>query len=189
MFKIKVFLAGVLLVSGNLVSAGSDLLSSCSNHETRARIVATATAELHVREDLAANDAVRIREYKSVIKSRFNYPVAWCGIFTAYCFKTNGIEPPKGAEWVPSWTADKKRVIYQRGHSENQYPCPGDAVTFYYPKQGREGHVGIVKTWPIEGNYFWTIEGNTNAAGSREGDGVYIKMRRKTDAYKIIRLI
>jgi len=36
-------------------------------------------------------------------------------------------------------------------------------------------HVGFVDQW--QSKYVITVEGNTNEAGSREGDGVYRKRR------------
>ena len=47
----------------------------------------------------------------------------------------------------------------------------GDIVVFNF------SHVGIA-VGPVDANGFVpTVEGNTNAAGSREGDGVYRKLR------------
>jgi hypothetical protein len=43
-----------------------------------------------------------------------------------------------------------------------------------------QGHTGIVVAVDAVG--FHTIEGNTNAAGSREGDGVYRKTHKWSDA-------
>jgi hypothetical protein len=192
MFKTKILLAGVALLFGHLAYSGSDVLNvSCSSPEVRAKIVAIAVGEVGVREDLGANDAVRIREYKRAIHSKFDYPVFWCGIFAAYCYVSSGHADvvPKAPEWVPSWSARKQYVIYARGTSPTQIPCAADVVTFYYTRLGRESHIAIIKEWPIDGDYFYTVEGNTNGAGGREGDGVYIKKRRKTDAYKIMRFV
>ncbi len=41
---------------------------------------------------------------------------------------------------------------------------------------GGKGHTGLVER--MDGYAIHTIEGNTNAAGSREGDGVYRKVRQ-----------
>ena len=48
-------------------------------------------------------------------------------------------------------------------------------IGLYYPHLGRLGHIGIVTGF--DGKNIYTIEGNTNAAGSREGQGVYRKIR------------
>ena len=42
-----------------------------------------------------------------------------------------------------------------------------------------QGHTGIVVA--VDATGFHTIEGNTNAAGSREGDGVYRKLHKWSD--------
>jgi len=117
--------------------------------------------------------------------------VPWCAIFVSWVYTVTGLKDvvPHGPEWVPSWSARPQFVIYKRGVAVNQYPCAGDVVTFYFPSSRQECHIGIVKEWPPKGDYFYTIEGNTNGAGSSDGDGVYIKMRRKTDAYRIMRFI
>jgi hypothetical protein len=176
----------VAILFSHLVAVGSDLLVNCSAPEKRATIISVASAELYVREDLGSNDALRIREYKVVINSKFNYPVEWCAIFVSYVYIKSGLEkfvPNPGKEWVPAWSSrSPKAVIYKRGSTTNQYPCAGDVVTFYYPKLGYEGHIGLVKEWPATGDYFKTIEGNW-------GGGVKIVLRRKSDAYKVMRFV
>lgn len=56
-------------------------------------------------------------------------------------------------------------------------PIPG-SIAIWQMGNGTSGHAGIVI--PLEAdlkNTFRTIEGNTNASGSREGDRVAIKLR------------
>ena len=50
-----------------------------------------------------------------------------------------------------------------------------------------QGHCAIVIAVDSEG--FHTIEGNTNAAGSREGDGVYQKLHRWNYTTDIVRTV
>lgn len=45
----------------------------------------------------------------------------------------------------------------------------------WYSEMGRVGHVGIVER--VDGNYVEVIEANTDAQGSREGQGVWRKRR------------
>lgn len=173
------------LVCGHLVSGSGDLLSQCSAPDKRAKVLAVASAELHVTENLGPDDALRIREYKTIIKSKFNYPVAWCAIFVSYVFTQSNLEPfiPKpGQEWVPAWSAKKQFIIYKARAPDNQLPCPGDVFTVFYPRLGYEGHIGLVKEWPAQGDYFKTIEGNW-------GGGVKVVLRRKTDAYRVLRYV
>lgn len=64
-------------------------------------------------------------------------------------------------------------------------PITGSLVIWRRYKDGKEqwqGHVGIVSKVNPDGS-FYSIEGNTNSAGSREGDSVQEKLRKpiKTD--------
>ena len=59
-------------------------------------------------------------------------------------------------------------------------PQPGDIVCYDF------SHIGIVKR--SFGDKFEAIEGNTNGAGSREGDGVYLKVRPRSLARCFIRI-
>lgn len=60
-------------------------------------------------------------------------------------------------------------------------PQPGDIFTL-----AAASHVGLVKS--VNGSEMVTIEGNTNEAGSREGDGVYEKKRNVSSIRKIVRI-
>jgi hypothetical protein len=191
MYKIKIFFVALGCILGHLVSVGSDLQIEvhCDNLQLRNQIVVTALAEQGFQETSGANDGPRIREYWKAVKG-ISYPVPWCAIFVKWVYTTYHIETP-GNAYVPSWSNKRQYVIYTRGAKDNhQYPCAGDAVTFYYPAMHREAHIGLVAEWPPGGDYFYTVEGNTtNVSGSREGNSVRRKMRRKTDAYKIMRFI
>jgi len=59
-------------------------------------------------------------------------------------------------------------------------PQPGDLVCYDF------SHIGIVKE--SRGDKFVAIEGNTNGAGSRDGDGVYVKTRPRKLARCFIRI-
>jgi len=52
----------------------------------------------------------------------------------------------------------------------------------YFPELRRIGHCGILER--VQGDFVIGIEGNTNVAGSREGDGVYRRMRHKRSIAK-----
>jgi hypothetical protein len=62
----------------------------------------------------------------------------------------------------------------------------GDLFVLYYQRKGRYGHVGLVASL-LPNNQFLSIEGNTNAGGSREGYGVFKRERAVTDRCKFIR--
>ena len=72
-----------------------------------------------------------------------------------------------------------------RNHENNgtfaigETPKPG-AMVIWRMGKGKSGHFGIVESVDIKANTMTTIEGNTNANGSREGDRVAEKLRTVT---------
>lgn len=149
----------------------------------RLAVQETYTAEIGVTEDLGPNDGVRIRQYREAV-SQFDYPVSWCAIFAMYVYHVNDVEYKPANEWVPTWS--NRNVIYAKGKTNNKTPKTGDVFTLFYASLKREGHIGFVDNWQSSGDYFITVEGNTNIAGSREGDGVYRKRRLKASIHKVM---
>ena len=70
-----------------------------------------------------------------------------------------------------------------RGKIQKATPLPGDVMGLYFAHLGRIAHVGIIYRWGEK--KVVTIEGNTNDAGSREGDGVYKKIRLTRQIYAV----
>lgn len=65
----------------------------------------------------------------------------------------------------------------------------GDIICFDFNGRDEEGgtHIGLAVTDEYSDGKFWTVEGNTNSAGSREGDGKYEKSRTRKGVWVIIR--
>lgn len=80
---------------------------------------------------------------------------------------------------------NKKNMVFQKSKHLKEAK-PGDVFTLYYAKLGRIGHTGFYDR-PVNSSVFETVEGNTNMAGSREGDGVYRKKRSYHSTYSISR--
>ncbi|MEU5577771.1 hypothetical protein ABZ791_10820 [Streptomyces huasconensis] len=59
----------------------------------------------------------------------------------------------------------------------NWHPATGSQV-FYGPSGG--DHTGIIIAY--DATFIWAVEANTSDNGSTEGDGVYIRKRRRSDA-------
>ncbi len=139
--------------------------------------------ELGVREATGNNDGVKVEEYLRTTGLGKGYP--WCAAFVYWNFIQLGytvdIEYPA---WTPSYFTEE-RVIYTRGEGFKCQPMPGDVIGIYFRSKGRIAHVGFI--YEITDKYYITIEGNTNSAGSREGDGVMKKYRPKNTIYKISR--
>lgn len=141
------------------------------------------TAEIGVRELTGNNDGEKVKEYLSTCNLGEGY--AWCAAFVNWNFIQVGIETGvKSPAWSPSWFTDTSRVVYKRNWTHNEFKSkPGNVFGLYFTSKGRVAHVGFIE-YENRQNYY-TVEGNTNAAGSREGDGVYRKIRPKQTVYII----
>jgi hypothetical protein len=80
--------------------------------------------------------------------------------------------------FVPSATATY-RNLKNAGYKVSMIPTPGALVYWQRYRDGKgewQGHAGVVSK-VISDTEFYSIEGNTNAGGSREGDSVQEKHR------------
>lgn len=105
---------------------------------------------------------------------------AWCSsyiemvLWKAY---PNRIKELSGL-FVPS-AVNTFRNLRKAGYKDSMVPTVGSFVFWQRMKDGVgqwTGHAGIVVE-VISDKEFKSVEGNTNGAGSREGDGVYLKTR------------
>lgn len=117
------------------------------------------------------------------------YP--WCAAFVSLCVqelvrRNPGayltVTPPREPSvnrFLTRWAPSQDCLIFAPGEKDQQVR-PGDIVVF------RFSHIGIVQK--VGAGAVTTIEGNTNAAGSREGVEVARKTRRFSQIRKFIRL-
>jgi hypothetical protein len=162
-------------------TASKKELSVDARKALQEKVIATFESQVGVKENLGANDSKEIRVYlKSVGISQ---PAYYCAAFVCWGYTVNGVTNPRTA-WSPS-LFPKSNVIDIR----QKVPEPGDAFGVYYNDKGRIAHVGVIKKWPRDSEYFISIEGNTNNDGSRNGDGVYLKRSLKRRAFKVSRWI
>jgi hypothetical protein len=115
-----------------------------------------------------------VRSY--LISVGINFPASWCMAFVYWCYgnasKAIGVKNTavKTGGVLAAWnTADAK---YRA-----KFPSIGSVVIFDHG--GGLGHTGIVEKF--DNLYIYTIEGNTNNNGSREGVAVERKKRKKSD--------
>ena len=114
--------------------------------------------------EIGPNDGPFVKEVLASVGLGPGHP--WCAAFNFYVFREAGFagRVPRSA-WSPDWVRGGRR-----GN-----PHKADVFGIYFPAKGRVAHTGLVE---VAGETFvTTIEGNTNEAGSREGDGVYRKKR------------
>jgi hypothetical protein len=105
---------------------------------------------------------------------------AWCaGFIEMICWKAYPIRIAElKGHFVPS-AVNTYRNLLKAGYKTSMVPEVGAFVFWQRVKDGMgqwQGHCGIVSE-VTDSKTFKSIEGNTNGAGSREGDGVYEKQR------------
>lgn len=148
------------------------------------------TAEIGVREQSGRNDGKQVETYLAYVGLKKGNP--WCAAFVCWSLGKAGIRNPRSG-WSPD-LFPARNVCWQRSMSlrlkkvaggEARCPRKGDVFGIYFPDKKRIAHVGFVDSW--DDKYVITVEGNTNAAGSREGDGVYRKRRLIMSVYQVAR--
>ena len=135
------------------------------------------TSQLGVREATGNNDGKQVEAYLKVVKASKGNP--WCAAFVAWCFEQCGVKHAASA-WSPNWFP-KAKVVWKQGKGSE--PKAGNVFGIWFNNRGRIAHVGFIHEW--HGKYAITVEGNTNEAGSREGDGVYRKRRLTRQIYAV----
>ena len=160
------------------------ILILCLNHNngvSQSCITETYTSQIGVREATGKNDGKQVEAYLKSVKLGKGYP--WCAAFVHWCFVQCGIKTTINAMALSSHRPG--HIIYFKG-TKIQTPQAGDVFTLYYPKLKRIGHTGFFDK-QINSKIYRSVEGNTNAAGSREGDGMYINYRSYNSTYSINR--
>ncbi|WP_316815856.1 peptidoglycan-binding protein [Pedobacter nyackensis] len=134
----------------------------------RKKILAIAEKEVGVQES-DENAGPRVDEYNAYVGFK---KVAWCASFVSWVFGQAGHPQPRSA-WSPAiFPAD--RIA--------KNPVAGMVMGIYFPKLKRIAHCGIVTR--VKGELIFSIEGNTNLSGSREGNGVYRRIRHVRSIYR-----
>jgi len=185
MGKIKtLFLCLSLVLVGNAIGYASPVADT-GKDELIQKVSATYTSQIGVRELTGHNDGVMVEKYLATTGFAKGY--AWCASFVSWSFNESGVTAIKSA-WAPSWFPPDK-TIFIRGKLNKSKPGKADVFGLLYTTftPPRIGHVGFIDG--EDGEYYITVEGNTNSAGSREGDGVYRKRRLKANIYKISRWV
>jgi len=155
----------------------------------RELIAQAAEAEVGVRET-KANGGKRIADYQSCTW----LPVGawpWCAAFVDFCVKsavekfgpvTFALPRTAGAWDLENWCRSVDDTVKLKKTKQGIATVQrGDIVIYKF------SHVGIATSSLDDDNNLSTIEGNTNSAGSREGDGVYRRTRNVSQIRSIIK--
>jgi len=131
---------------------------TAKSERLRAELLRVLASQVGVVEvPLGSNDGPEVRQYHRATGSRPGDP--WCAALQHWAFAQIG-QRGQGA-WCPSWFPKSRRVSAEQVRS-------GDQIGIYFTSLGRIAHIGTVER--VERRECRTIEGNTNAQGSREGD-------------------
>lgn len=144
-------------------------------------------AELGIREATGRNDGSRVEEYLAYAGLDKGNP--WCAAFICWVYGQAGIANPRTG-WSPSlfpssrviWTRERK-VRSGRDEKHDNRPDTADVFGIWFADKGRIAHAGFIDAWGEK--YVVTVEGNTNGAGLRDGDGVYRKRRLIGSVYQV----
>ncbi|MNL08697.1 hypothetical protein D3C87_1294310 [compost metagenome] len=157
-------------IAGRNWGINSSTLRKENNYESVIRI---ARKEIGVRETGGQNCGVAVARYLAYVG--FQTPQPWCAALVSYVFKEAGYAQPRTA-WSPA-LFPKDRLVKDPSILRDDKKMPGMVIGIYIPDLKRIGHCGIIER--LQGDWCFSIEGNTSLAGSREGDGVYRRVRHK----------
>lgn len=140
------------------------------------RLIVSAERWLPVRELTGNNDHPMITRAMKLCGLRGDRGYPWCAAAQAEIHDYANIPAPTSAR-VVDWFVSN--VVWKRewGQVSENINTRGMVGALYYQHLGRYGHIVLI-VGEDKHNYF-TLEGNTNLVGSREGDGFYRKIRRK----------
>lgn len=149
------------------------------------KLVALASAEVGVREEpMDSNRGKRVEEYQAATwLDGSGWP--WCAAFICWLFKRAGVPESWRPRTAGAWDFENW-ARKSGGQAELLKPGrhrikAGDIVVF------RFSHIGLAEK-DQRGDAVETIEGNTDASGSREGGGVYRKIRKVSQVRSMIRV-
>ena len=159
-----------------------------STYLLRKQLLTIAENEIGVTEVGDSNSGKRVREYQaSTNLEGTGWP--WCAAFVCWCIREWGkdsnvrdalkLTKEGFEEWRPKTAAafgfhawGKKNGLLVMDDSQSNILHTGDIMTFDM------SHVGFVND--DKGTKVYTVEGNTSTQGSRDGGGVYAKVRNRS---------
>jgi hypothetical protein len=162
----------------------------------RQKLIDIARREVGTLEH-GRNTGKRVRDYQAATNlAGTGWP--WCAAFVCWCVREWGKDPSvlaalkktpaQFAAWRPKTAAafgfedwGRKKGLAVFDADDKPALRLGDIITFDM------SHVGVV--FDDDGTRILTIEGNTGASGSRDGDGVWSKTRTFKEARRFIRIL
>ena len=138
------------------------------------RVVKIARSQVGVREEGGENCGVAVKGYLGYVG--IGSPAPWCAAWVSWVFGQAGYVQPRTA-WCPALFPKEREIEIDARRMTKQSQVSGLVFGIYFPSKGRIAHCGIVER--VQGDFVMGIEGNTNVAGSRDGDRVMRRLRHK----------
>lgn len=144
------------------------------------KLVETAKLDIGKKEKLSNSGFEDRQLEKDMLRVGWRPGWAWCAsIQEKWVWETYPeLKDEVQGYFVPSAVATF-RNLKNAGYPVSMIPKEGDLVYWQRMRDGVaqwQGHAGIVSK-VVSNTEFYSIEGNTNAGGSREGDSVQEKQR------------
>lgn len=98
-------------------------------------------------------------------------------------YNTCGVKDHPNSAYSPMWAKKEDAVYFKNRFGDIKESDSGDIVSFWIKSKSRVGHVGIFVS--IQGNYVYTIEGNTSDMNDKGRDGVFGKTRHKSSIHTV----
>ena len=154
------------------------------------RIVELAKKEVGVEEIGGTNCGPRVNEYKAATWLPPDQAWPWCAAFIDWlvmrAMEDSGKQftfarPRTAGAWdLENWSMKQDGSTWTKLNPQASDIAPGDIVIFTF------SHVGLAIDTPAKG-LVQTVEGNSNAQGSREGGGVWKQTRKLSQIRSRIR--
>jgi hypothetical protein len=154
------------------------------------RLVELAKKEVGVEEIGGTNCGPRVNEYKAATWLPPDQPWPWCAAFIDWLVMRAMAEsgqkytferPRTAGAWdLENWSMKQDGSTWTKLNPQASDIAPGDIVIFTF------SHVGLAIDSPAKG-MVQTVEGNSNAQGSREGGGVWKQTRKLSQIRSRIR--
>jgi hypothetical protein len=149
------------------------LCGSCWAGE-REDVLNFARSFLGVKEATGKNDGPEVEAFLESVGLSKGDP--WCASFLYYVFSKSSTAVVPRSGWSPSWVSGGKRPV------AGVVPVAG-VFGIWFESLRRVAHVGLIEK--NEGQWVFTIEGNTSPEGSRDGNGCYRRRRLVKQIYKV----
>lgn len=143
-----------------------------------------AMDEVGVEEIDGTNCGPRVNTYKAATRLPPYESWPWCAAFVDWCVREamkrgeslgrhySFTRPTTAGAWdLENWSRQQDESTQTKRQPDADI-LPGDIIIF------RFSHCGIAIGKPSSLGLFETVEGNTDSQGSREGGGVFRKLRR-----------